>query len=248
MSMGHYKTAIVTGAASGIGEAVVKSLVHSGLSVFAVDKNLEGLQRLSSSFDCQTLHLNLLDTKEIYSELSNINCDVLINNAGLAHDLSNGFLEISAEKVDEMIAINLGAAIHVIRAVLPGMRERKRGHIIEMGSIAALYPLGLPIYSATKSAIHTLSQTLRMELIGTKIRHTEICAGRTSTNFFETAFPNENLRKEFVSQIDMLAPEDIASIMHFVINAPLNVNVSLVELTPVDQAPGGQILKNTTDP
>ena len=120
------------------------------------------------------------------------------------------------------------------------MIKKKSGHIIEMGSVASQYALGLPVYSATKGAIHSLSRALRIELNGTKIRHTEICPGRTSTSFFKSAFPNEKARSAFVDQIKNLDPEDIAAAMEYALNAPLHVNVSMIELTPVDQAPGAR--------
>jgi NADP-dependent 3-hydroxy acid dehydrogenase YdfG len=245
MLMHNYKTALVTGAASGIGAASVRMLCEAGMSVLAVDKELGAMSQLAKETGCETLVLDLRNTDEIYDRLGHYQCDVLINNAGLAHDLSAGFLGATPGQVDEMIAVNLSAVVHVVRAVLPSMIVRKSGHLVEMGSIASLYALGLPVYSATKGAIHSLSRALRIELNGTKIRHTEICPGRTSTQFFQSAFPDEQVRTSFVDQLKMLEPEDVAAAINFALNAPLHVNVSMIELTAVDQVPGAQVLKRT---
>ena len=86
---------------------------------------------------------------------------------------------------------NVTALLHVTRAVLPGMLERRRGHIVQMSSIAALYPLYTALYGASKGAVHLLSQNLRMDLKGSGVRHTEICPGRVRTEFFMTAIDDD---------------------------------------------------------
>jgi len=242
MTIHNYHTALVTGAANGIGAASVRMLSKAGLSVLSIDKDADALSNLKDETGCEVMVLDLRKTDQIYDRLSSYQCDVLINNAGLAHDLSAGFLGATHEQVDDMLTVNVSAAVHVIRALLPSMIKRKSGHVVEMGSIASLYALGLPVYSATKGAIHSLSRALRIELNGTKIRHTEICPGRTSTSFFQNAFPDEKARSSFVNQIKNLDPEDIAAAISFALNAPLHVNVSMIELTPVDQAPGARVL------
>ena len=242
MTIHNYHTALVTGAANGIGAASVRMLSKAGLSVLSIDKDADALSNLKDETGCEVMVLDLRKTDKIYDRLSSYQCDVLINNAGLAHDLSAGFLGATHEQVDDMLTVNVSAAVHVIRALLPSMIKRKSGHVVEMGSIASLYALGLPVYSATKGAIHSLSRALRIELNGTKIRHTEICPGRTSTSFFQNAFPDEKARSSFVDQIKNLDPEDIAAAISFALNAPLHVNVSMIELTPVDQAPGARVL------
>jgi len=242
MTIHNYHTALVTGAANGIGAASVRMLRKAGLSVLSIDKDPDALSKLKKETGCDTMVLDLRKTDQIYDCLGSYQCDVLINNAGLAHDLSAGFLGATPEQVDDMLTVNVSAAVHVIRALLPSMIKRKTGHIVEMGSVASLYALGLPVYSATKGAIHSLSRALRIELNGTKIRHTEICPGRTSTNFFQSAFPDEKARSSFVDQIRNLDPKDIAAAINFANSAPLHVNVSTIELTPVDQAPGARVI------
>lgn len=242
MSIHAYKTALVTGASSGIGAACVRMLGNNHLDVVAMDRQAGRLADLADETGCETIALDIRETTKLNEALRDRDFDVLINNAGLAHGLAEGFLGTAPEQVDEMIAVNVTAALHVLRAVLPSMIRRKTGHVVAMGSIASLYPLGLPVYGASKGAIHALSRHLRMELSGTGIRHTEICPGRTETGFFDTAFKDASQREAFVSEIRLLDPTDIADAIEYALRTPLHVNVSTIELTPVDQVPGGQVL------
>ncbi|MCR9139954.1 MAG: SDR family oxidoreductase [Alphaproteobacteria bacterium] len=242
MSIHSYQTALVTGASSGIGAACVRMLSRHDMRVTAMDRDSDRLAELASETGCEAIVMDIRQTEELYETFADRDIDVLVNNAGLAHGLAEGFLGTGNDQVDEMIGVNVTAAIHVLRAVLPSMITRKRGHIIAMGSIASLYPLGLPVYGASKGAIRSLSRHLRMELSGTKIRHTEICPGRTETGFFDTAFGDPQQRASFVSEIRLLDPADIADAIEYALRTPLHVNVSSIEITPVDQVPGGQIL------
>lgn len=217
-------------------------LLDNDIDVLAMDRNEERLADLASLTGCEPIAMDVRRTEDLYDVLAGRDVDVLINNAGLAHGLAEGFLGLHADQVDEMIEVNVTASIHVLRAVLPSMIRRKQGHIVAMGSIASLYPLGLPVYGASKGAIRSLSRHLRMELSGTKIRHTEICPGRTETGFFDTAFADQQARAAFVSEIRLLDPEDIAEAIQYALRTPTHVNVSSIEITPVDQVPGGQIL------
>ena len=145
-----------------------------------------------------------------------------------------------------MIDLNVSAAIHVTHAVLGGMIERGRGHMVHIGSIAGLYPLGFPVYGATKGGIHSFAQHLRMELKGSGVRQTEVCPGRITTEFFDTAFKSEDDRKAFMDGFEALKAEDIVAAIMYAIGTPLHVNVSLIELTPTQQMPGGAIIDRNT--
>ena len=120
------------------------------------------------------------------------------------------------------------------------MVERKRGHIINLGSIAGLYPMASSVYGGSKGAVHLINQNLRLELSGTGVRATEICPGRVETEFFDVAFSdNPEKKKEMTSGLTLLTKEDIADAIMFAINAPWRMNVSLIEITPTEQTPGG---------
>ena len=119
------------------------------------------------------------------------------------------------------------------------MVTRRRGHIVNLGSIGGLYPVHSSLYGATKGAVHLLSQNLRMELAGTGVRLTEICPGRVETEFFHVAVRDPEERKSFTTGIKSLQPQDVADAIVYALSTPLHVNVSLIELTPTEQAPGG---------
>ena len=242
MAIHDYKTALVTGASSGVGAACTRVLAGAGLRVIAAARRKDRLEQLAAETGCEPLVLDLKDTDAIYAELGNLDVDVLINNAGLGRGYE-GFLKCTAAEIDEMVDLNVSAAIHVVHAVLGGMADRKRGHLVHISSIAGLYPLGFPIYGGTKGAIHLFSQHMRMELSGTGVRQTEICPGRIATEFFETAFKTEEERKAFMAGFEALKAEDVAEAVLYTLGTPKHVNVSLIEMTPTQQAPGGAIIE-----
>ena len=244
MSILDYKTALVTGASSGVGAECVRALCKSGLTVVAAARRKDKLKELSRETGCKVMVIDLTDTESLYDQLAGQEFDVLVNNAGLGRSYE-GFFSSTPSDIDDMINLNVAAAIHVVRVVSKGMVKRSYGHIIQISSITALYPLGLPVYSGTKGAIHSFSQDLRMGLKGTRVRQTEICPGRIETEFFDAAFQSNEERKNFLSGFTPLKPENIAEAVMFAISAPWNVNVSLIELTPTEQIPGGVIIEKT---
>ena len=242
MPLSEYKTVLVTGASSGVGMASVRALRGRGLDVIALARREERLEPLAEETGCRVMVQDLLDTEKIYTNLPDLGVDILINNAGLGRGYE-GFLKSTANEIQEMVNLNVSAAFHVTRALAEGMAERKSGHIIQLGSIAALYPIGLPVYGGTKGALHMFSQHFRIELAGTGVRHTEICPGRIATEFFDSAFKAREDRDAFLSGYSPLQPEDIAAAALFALDAPWHVNVSTIELTPTEQVPGGAIIK-----
>ncbi|MBM08092.1 MAG: oxidoreductase [Magnetovibrio sp.] len=242
MVLSEYKTALVTGASSGIGAACVRALREKGLDVVALARREDRLAPLAKETGCRIMVQDLMDTAAIYTELPSLNADILVNNAGLGRGY-DGFLKSTPDEIDQMVNLNVSAAFHVVRAVAEGMAERKSGHIVQIGSIAALYPIGLPVYGGTKGAIHMFSQHFRIELAGTGVRHTEICPGRIATEFFDSAFKAEKDRDAFLSGYSPLQPSDIAAAVLFAVDTPWHVNVSTIELTPTEQAPGGALIE-----
>ncbi len=237
-----YKTALVTGASSGIGSACVRALRQQGLEVIALARREERLAELAEATGCTATVLDLRDTNAVYAKLGGLEVDVLVNNAGLGRGFE-GFLKSSPTEIDEMIETNVTSAIHVVRAVAEGMADRKRGHIVNIGSIAGLYPVGFPVYGATKGAIHLFAQHLRIDLKGAGVRLTEICPGRVATEFFDTAIKSDADRQTFMSGFEALQPEDIADAIVYAISAPWRANVSMIELTPTEQSPGGMVIE-----
>jgi len=244
MAISDYSTALVTGASSGIGQACVRQLRERGLRVLAAARRRQRLDDLAAETGCEPLPLDLTDTEAVYAALAGHEIDVLVNNAGLGRG-HGGFFQSSATDIDDMIKLNVSAAFHVTRAVVEGMIARRRGHIVQLGSIAGLYPIGFSVYGGTKGAVHLFSQHFRIELAGSGVRHTEICPGRVDTEFFDTAFTDDAEREAFRAGLELLRPEDVADAITFAIDAPARVNVSTIELTPTEQAPGGVVIQRT---
>jgi NADP-dependent 3-hydroxy acid dehydrogenase YdfG len=241
LAITDYRTALVTGASSGIGAACVRRLAAKGLEVLAVARRADRLEALAKETGCETLVLDVNDTDAVYRELGGREIDVLVNNAGLGRGFE-GFLKSTRQDIDEILTVNVVAAIHVVRAVAEGMAARKRGHIVNLGSIAGLYPIGFPVYGASKGAIHLFQQHLRMDLKGLGIRLTEICPGRVATEFFDAAIKTDEDRRKFTGGFEILQPEDIADAILYAVDAPWRVNVSTIELTPTEQSPGGAVI------
>ncbi len=237
MALEDYRTALVTGASSGIGAAAVSALTARGIAVHAVARRRDRLEALAADTGCTALVLDLRDTDALYARLGGLEIDILINNAGLGRGFEALFT-VAPEDIDVTLQTNVLAAVHVVRAMLPGMVERKRGHIVNVGSIAGLYPIKSSLYGASKGAIHLLSQNLRVELQGSGVRVTEICPGRVETEFFQIAV-GEEAAKEAYAGFEILVPEDVAHAILYALDVPWRVNVGTIELTPTEQYAGG---------
>ena len=130
--------------------------------------------------------------------------------------------------------------LEVTRQLLPAMIARGRGHVVNIGSVAGLYPINSVVYGGSKGAVHLASRNMRLELRGTGLRVTEIAPGRVATEFFDVAVPSQTARdvpKEL--PIRALTASDIADAIMFAVNAPAHVNVSMIELQPTEQFFGG---------
>ena len=242
----NYKKALVTGATSGIGLEIALRLADSGIHITAVGRRKERLIELQNKISCEIIELDIRNQKRIYSELSKLEIDILINNAGVGKGFAPIFLA-EPEDINTTTETNVTSFLHLLRAVVPGMVKRKRGHIVNLGSIAGLYPVSSSVYGGSKGAVHMINQNLRVELSGTGVRATEICPGRVNTEFFDVAFSdNPEKKKQMTSGLKLLEQEDIADAIMYAINAPWRVNVSLIELTPTEQAPGGSKIESAS--
>lgn len=231
--------AIVTGATSGIGHATVAALAASGREVLAIGRRADRLQALAGETGAETLVADVRDLNAIDGAIGRFEPDILVNNAGVGHGIE-GLEHIDPTIVQEAVDINVTAPAQITASALPGMRKRQRGHIINMGSIAGLHTAVSALYGATKAAVHLFSQNLRFELVGTGIRVTEICPGRTMSEFYSAAKGDrDRLEKMGNTGIRELSPADVAASILFAIDAPAHVNVTLIEVLPTDQAVGG---------
>jgi len=241
MPISDYTTALVTGASSGIGAATVRALASRGVTVHALARREDRLKDLAAETGCLPISLDLRDRDAIYDRLAALDVDILVGNAGTGRGF-DGLLNASPEDIDITLETNVQALVHVLRALLPGMIERKCGHVVNIGSVAGLYPISSVIYGASKGAVHLLNQNLRIELKGTGVRTTEICPGRVATEFFEASIDDpEKAAKIGKTGIDELRPDDIADAILFALDAPWRMNVNMIEIQPTEQTFGGAI-------
>ncbi len=231
--------ALVTGASSGIGAATVRQLCAAGWTVTAVARRAERLEELAAETGCLGVVLDVTDRAGVADLGASSAFDLVVNNAGLGRAMG-AIWEASDDDIDRTIDTNVTAVVNVVRAVVPGMIARKRGHIVNMSSVLALYPGPAALYGATKGAVRALSQDLRHELQGTGIRVTEICPGRVSTEFYDVALddPAAAARAKDTG-IHEVRPEDVAHAVMYAASAPWRVNVSTIEITPTEQTYGG---------
>ena len=239
MPFSDYNTALVTGASSGIGAAVVERLRAEGLQVHALARSAKALAALAERTGCIAHALDVADLAGITQLAQEVPFDVLVNNAGV--DRPKSFLKADAEDIDLLVDVNLRAVLHLCRLIVPGMVERDRGHVINISSIAGAYNFnGNSTYHATKAAVSMLSRQLRIDAFGKRVRVTEICPGRVATDIFAHVHGDSaDTYERFVKGFELPKAEDIADAIAFAIAAPVAVNIGHMEITPTLQVPGG---------
>lgn len=239
MPFSDYKTALVTGASAGMGEAIVERLCQEGLIVHAVARRESELVNLAARTGCIPHVIDVSDIAALTRLCSEIEVDVLVNNAGISHPGS--IANAKEEYIDAQIDVNLRAVLHLCRLTVPGMMARDRGHIINITSIAAIYNFGgNSIYHATKAGVHALSRQLRVDCYGKRVRVTEICPGRVATDIFgNVSGDKEGAKKQFIDGFELPTAKDIADTVAFALAMPVAVNIGNIEITPTLQVPGG---------
>jgi NADP-dependent 3-hydroxy acid dehydrogenase YdfG len=235
-----YRTAIVTGASRGIGAATVRRLREMGLAVHAVARSAEPLQALARETGCMPLALDIADRDAVLTALTPLEADVLVNNASPLVRSAPAW-EAASEDIDALVNVNIRGVLNGLAAVVPGMKQRRRGHIVNLGSMAGTWVFpGMPVYAMTKAAIHSLSHTLRLDLHGSGVRVSEIAPGRVETGaHLALAEAPEEGRRRFYEGFESLLAEDIAEAIAFVLAAPQRMDVSFMEIVPTDQSYGG---------
>ncbi len=249
------KTILITGATSGIGKATAKSFAEDRFRLVLCGRRealLEALkQELSAKTEIATLNFDVRDRDEVFRAIASLEpefskIDVLVNNAGNAHGLDpiqNG----SLEDWDAMLDINVKGLLYVSKAVLPGMVERRSGHIINIGSLAGkeVYPRG-NVYCASKHAVDAITQGMRIDLNELGIRVGAVNPGLVETEFSNVRFKGDDQRAKAVYQgYAPLKAEDIADIIYFVVTRPYHVNIADLLVLPTAQASSSIVKKES---
>ncbi|MFZ4380230.1 MAG: SDR family NAD(P)-dependent oxidoreductase [Polynucleobacter sp.] len=242
-------TVLVTGATSGFGEAITRRFLANGHKVIAAGRREERLDALKASLPLEqqkkllTVALDVCDSAMVDAFPETLPADfskvtILVNNAGLALGLEpapKAFLE----DWDRMIDTNIKGLVHMSRAFLPGMVDRKRGHIINIGSVAANYPYpGGNVYGGTKAFVKQFSLNMRADLIGTPVRVSCIEPGMCGgTEFSNVRFKGDDEKVEKIySGVQFLSADDIAETVYWSATLPAHMNINVLEVMPVQQS------------
>jgi serine 3-dehydrogenase len=238
----------VTGASSGIGEACARVFAKEGAALLLAARRKERIDRLARSLQDEyhvrthTIQLDVRNRSAVDAAVSGLSADwaniqILINNAGLARGFSKVY-EGSVQDWEEMIDTNVKGLLYVSRAVIPGMVERKTGHVINIGSIAGhqVYPNG-NVYCASKFAVRALTEGLKMDLLGTGVRVCSVSPGLVETEFSLVRFHGDSQRaSKTYEHMRPLRGDDIAEVALFCALRPPHVDISEVIVMPTDQA------------
>jgi len=244
--MSQKRTALITGATSGIGEATARLLADNDFRLILCGRRKDRLEQLKNDLnrktEVTTLSFDVREKKEVSVAFQSLEdkwkqIDVLINNAGNAHGLAP-IQSGSVEDWDAMIDINVKGLLYVSHEVLPGMVKKNQGHIINMGSIAGkeAYPNG-NVYCASKFAVDAITKGMRIDLNAHSIKVTAIHPGLVETEFSLVRFKGDEARANAVYKgYEPLKPEDIADLILFALTRPAHVVVADLVVFPVAQA------------
>lgn len=236
----------VTGASSGIGAACARAFAAQGANVLMAARRLDRVQALAAELQkehgvaAHAFQLDVRDQPAVEKAMASLPpeweaIEVLVNNAGLSRGLDK-LHEGNLQDWEEMIDTNVKGLLYVSRAVIPGMVKRGVGHIINLGSIAGVeaYPGG-SVYCATKAAVRLLSMGLRMDLLGTPLRVTNIAPGMVESEFSVVRFHGDQARADKTYEgLTPLTPDDIADAIVYAATRPPHVNI--VEMLITSQA------------
>lgn len=240
------KTALITGATSGIGRATAELFAKEGFKLILCGRRQERLDELKEALgeetEILTLNFDVRDREAVFSAIEKLpdefsRIDILVNNAGNAHGL-DPIDKGNPDDWEAMLDINVKGLLYMSKAVLPQMVERKSGHIINIGSTAGkeVYPNG-NVYCASKHAVDAINQGMRIDLNAYGIRVGAVNPGLVETEFSDVRFKGDKERASNVYKgFQPLKPQDIADIIHFVVTRPYHVNIADLVVMPTAQA------------
>ena len=248
------RIALITGASSGIGEACARKFAEGGYDLILTARRAEKLAELKAELEAEgtkvkTLTFDVRDAEAAETAVDSLETewrkiDVLINNAGLALGLDKEY-EGDPDDWNTMIDTNIKGLLTMTRLIVPGMVERNEGHVINIGSVAgdAAYAKG-NVYCATKAAVKTITDGLRIDLAETAVRVTNLKPGLVETNFSNVRFHGDNQRADNVYKgITPLTGADIADVAFYAASAPKHVQIAEVLILATHQASGSVIYR-----
>ncbi len=240
--------ALITGASSGIGEACARKFAEAGARLILTARRKERLIELANNIrndhntDVHIITLDVRDQKAVETSISALPdawkaVDILVNNAGLSRGLDK-IHEGKLQDWEEMIDTNVKGLLYISRAVIPGMVERGRGTVINIGSIAGreVYPMG-NVYCASKFAVDALTKGMRLDLVDTPVRVCTVDPGLVETEFSQVRFRGDAVRaKKAYRGLTPLTADDVADAVFFAASRPPHVQCAEILLLPTDQA------------
>ena len=242
------RRALVTGASSGIGAATAIALARAGATVTLVARRRARLEAVAT--ECPGSHviaLDVCDWKAVERELSKIDADILVDNAGMAIGVDRLPHGDPAEW-STVIDTNVKGVLNVARAVLPGMVAKKKGDVVLLGSVAGrqVYPGGA-IYCATKHAVRAIYETMRLDMAGSGLRFTTVDPGMVGGTEFTTIRMRGDVEKvrAVYAGVDPILPEDVADAIVYAVTRPARVNIGEIVMWASAQASTTVIQRRT---
>ncbi|KTD49407.1 NADP-dependent L-serine/L-allo-threonine dehydrogenase ydfG [Legionella rubrilucens] len=252
MSSLKNKIILITGASSGIGEACARLFASQGAQLILTARRVDRLKALATQLQSEygiAHHVHGLDVSDPVAVKTFVETlpmtwqgiDVLLNNAGLALS-SDPVQQGVIDNWETMIDTNVKGLLYMTRHVLPGMLKRQQGHIVNIGSIAGqeIYPNG-NVYCASKHAVRALSKSIRLDLMGSPIRVSEIAPGAVETEFSLVRWQDAERAKTFYQDFTPLSAKDVADAVFYCISAPPHVNIAEITILPTDQRSANHI-------
>ena len=239
---------LITGASSGFGEACARIFASRGHRLVLAARRLERLEQLKDELANQcpvhTVQLDVRDRTAVDKVVASLPgdfqaVDVLVNNAGLALGLEPAH-RVDIEDWEIMVDTNVKGLMYCTRAILPGMVERNRGHVVNISSTAGAWPYpGGNAYGGTKAFVNQFSRNLRADLLGSKVRVTCISPGMAETEFSNVRFKGDDAAADKVYDgVQPMTATDIAEAVYWVVDRPAHLNINSIEMMPVAQAWG----------
>ena len=235
---------LITGATSGFGMSCAKLFSKKGYKTILIGRRKDRLTKLSKKLGAKRnipIQLDVRDKKNVFQTIEDLPNDfrkitVLINNAGLAWGLEPAH-KVDIKKWETMIDTNCKGLVYMTRAVLPGLIKRNKGHIVNIGSVAGSYPYeGGNVYGGTKAFVKQFSLGLKSDLLGTKVKITNIEPGMADTEFSLVRFSgNKKKANDVYKKMTPLNGKDIAETILWSVNRPSHVNINRIEIMPLQQ-------------